>query len=120
MAIKDNRFFHVFWHKDVVKVLSKSYEVSTSKAKREGQMDDQKVLFRVAGITHGEIEMRNDSSMHYREVKFWLSKPLTLNLLREKIEKNETIGRIVLYGEAIRKLQRRIQNRNIIEEEFNG
>ncbi|MCS7199436.1 MAG: hypothetical protein N2327_01025 [Caldimicrobium sp.] len=58
--------------------------------------------------------------MHYREVKFWLSKPLTLNLLKEKIEKRETIGRIVLYGEAIRKLKRRIQNKNIIEGELNG
>lgn len=112
LVVKDDQTFHVFWCRDVVKVLSESYNIETSKARRKGQLDDQKVLFRAKGVTHGEIEMRNDSEAHYREVKFWLSKPLTFNLLKEKIKESETIGRIVLYGEAIKRLKKKIKNRN--------
>jgi hypothetical protein len=50
-----------------------------------GQYDDQKVVFKFEGKTIGEIEMRNDSEVHYREVKFWLHKALSLELLIKKI-----------------------------------
>ncbi len=42
---------------------------------------------------------------HYREVKFWLYKGLTFNLLKSKIKKSENYDKkIILYGNAIRKL----------------
>ncbi|MGB9721984.1 MAG: hypothetical protein ACPL28_10970 [bacterium] len=72
LVIKEKEIFHVFWSREVVEVLINNYEVENSKAKGKNQIDDQKVIFKVSGKTHGEIEMRNDSDVHYREVKFWL------------------------------------------------
>ncbi len=49
--------------------------------------------------------MRNDSHVHYREVKFWLDKRLTFNLLITHISKRENLNnKIILYGKAISKL----------------
>ncbi len=67
------------------------------------QMDDQKVIFRLSDrdITLGEIEMRNDSGVHYREVKFWMDREKTLNLLKDKIKSaKKKSERILTYGKA--------------------
>ncbi|MGQ9534055.1 MAG: hypothetical protein ACUVTF_02320, partial [bacterium] len=67
----------------------------------------QKVVFKVDGKTHGEIEMRNDSDVHYREIKFWLDKNLTCNLLKAQIKQVKSLTqRIFLHGKAIIKLSR--------------
>jgi hypothetical protein len=111
LVIKEGVIFHVFWNREVVKVLTNNYEVENSKARGKNQIDDQKVVFKVSGKTHGEIEMRNDSDVHYREVKFWLDKKLTLDLLKLHINKSKKItDRIILYGKAINKLSK-IYNR---------
>jgi len=63
------------------------------------------VVFKVSGKTCGEIEMRNDSEVHYREVKFWLDKKLTFDLLTSQITRKRKLSeRITLYGKAINKL----------------
>lgn len=116
LVIKEKNIFHVFWNKEVVEVLANNYEVGNSKARGKDQFDDQKVVFKVEGKTHGEIEMRNDSEVHYREVKFWLDKRLTFDLLRSKITKNKRFidKKIILYGKAIVKLSKIIsKKRNI-------
>lgn len=111
LVVKEENLFHIFWSKEVVKVLSDYYEVENSKARSKNQFDAQKVIFKVSGKTHGEIEMRNDSEVHYREIKFWLDKKLTFNLLKSKIKGTKNITeRIVLYGKAINKLSK-IQNK---------
>jgi hypothetical protein len=105
LVIKERDVFHVFWNRDVVEALKDSYEVENSKARGLNQMDDQKVVFKVAGKTHGEIEMRNDSDVHYREIKFWLSKKLTFELLTSKIKDYHILNeKGILYGKAIKKL----------------
>ncbi len=107
LVIKEKNIFHVFWSGEVVDILTKNYELANSKAKGKGQIDDQKVLFKVSGKTHGEIEMRNDSEVHYREVKFWLDKKLTFALLTSQIkEAKDFNNRIILYGKAIKKLMK--------------
>jgi hypothetical protein len=107
LVIKEGRIFHVFWNRDVVEILSNNYKVENSKARQRGQMDDQKVVFKVEGKTHGEIEMRNDSEIHYREIKFWLSKELTLNLLKNNVKRVKDFNeKIKLYGKAINKLSK--------------
>lgn len=107
LVIKEGRFFHIFWNRDVVEVLSKNYEVENSKARGKDQIDDQKVVFKVSGKTHGEIEMRNDSDIHYREIKFWLDRNLTLNLLKLQIKKVKNFtDRIFLYSKVINKLSK--------------
>jgi len=70
---------------------------------QSGQVDDQKVTFKFndGGTTIGEIEMRNDSDVHYREVKFWMDREKTLDLLRLKINTKKSIGdKIITYGKA--------------------
>ncbi|BAU23777.1 hypothetical protein THC_1411 [Caldimicrobium thiodismutans] len=111
LVIKEDEFFHVFWGKQVIEVLTENYEVENSKARGKNQMDDQKVIFKVNGKTYGEIEMRNDSDIHYREIKFWIDKKLTFNLLKSNINKIKKLNdRIILYGKAINKLAK-IHNR---------
>jgi hypothetical protein len=100
-VIKENEIFHLFSSRDVVDSLSEVYEVENSTARRKGEMESQKVVFKVNGITNGEIEMRNDSDVHYREIKFWLDKKKTLNILKEKIKEGKKYNDfIVVYGKA--------------------
>lgn len=107
LVVKDGKLFHVFWQKDVIDILKTNYTVENSKARNKNQIDKQKVVFKVNGKTHGEIEIRNDSNIHYREVKFWLDKVKTLNLLQNSIQPKEIINKnIILYGTAIRKLKK--------------
>jgi hypothetical protein len=92
----------------VIEVLSNNFQVENSKAKTKNQMDDQKVIFKVRGKTYGEIEMRNDSEIHYREVKFWLDKNATFKLLVSSIKPSKNFNeRIILYGTAIKKLSKK-------------
>jgi hypothetical protein len=112
LVIKEKGIFHVFWNEDVVKILSNNYVVENSKARTENQLDDQKVVFKVENKTHGEIEMRNDSEIHYREVKFWLSKKLTFNLITSKIDQSKHINdKIIAYGKAVNKLSKILNKR---------
>ncbi len=112
LVIKEEGIFHVFGNKEVVNTLVNNYEVENSKAKGKNQLDDQKVIFRVKGKTHGEIEMRNDSDIHYREVKFWLDKKLTFNLLKLEIRGTKNFNeKIVLYGKAVSKLLKGKRNK---------
>ena len=93
LVVKDHNDFYIFDSKDVVKTFVNNFSVTTSKARRIGEYDDQKVVFKCFNVSIGEIEMRTDSKVHYKEVKFWLNKPLTLKLLMENIpllDKNDT------------------------------
>ncbi|MEW6481441.1 MAG: hypothetical protein AB1397_00275, partial [bacterium] len=81
--------------------------VENSKARRITQMPNQKVIFKINQRTCGEIEMRNDSEVHYREIKFWLSKIHIVNLLFEKIVPiKQHSNKILVYGKAIKKFGR--------------
>ncbi len=100
-VIKENEIFHLFSSRDVVDSLSEVYEVENSTARRMDETENQKVIFKVNGITNGEIEMRNDSAVHYRQIKFWLDKKKTLNLLKEKVKESKKHNDfIIIYGNA--------------------
>ncbi|HPP87982.1 MAG TPA: hypothetical protein PLM75_09005 [bacterium] len=108
LVIKNDNKFNVFYNEDVVNILKSNFEVENSKAKTQNQMDNQKVLFKINNKTCGEIEMRNDSDIHYREIKFWLSKKLTFELLISKIENIKILKnqKLIFYGqETIKKLK---------------
>jgi hypothetical protein len=108
LAIKDKNLFHVFYNDDIIDLLTRLFTVENSKAKAKNQLDDQKVIFKIDSKTYGEIEMRNDSDVHYREVKFWLDRNLILSLLIDRIQPNKKLNeRIILYGRAINKLLKR-------------
>lgn len=106
LSIKHENKYHVFSSKDVVKVLSENFTVQNSQARQRGQTSNQKVIFKV-DKTYGEVEMRNDSPVHYREVKFWLAKKLALDLLLNKINfKRNYNERVLIYGNANKKFGR--------------
>ena len=111
LVVKDKEKFHVFWGRDVVDTLTENFKVENSKAKISLQLDDQKVVFKFSGKTIGEIEMRNDSDIHYREVKFWLGKNQTLNLLKSKIpQKRKVKENLILYGTTINKIKKYLKS----------
>lgn len=121
LVIKHDEVFHVFWGREVVRVLERVFEVENSKAKGAGQTDDQKVIFKASGKTYGEIEMRNDSELHYREVKFWLDKKLIFALLKSEIGQSHAFNdRIILYGKAIRKLSKTPKKKGQPKQKRNG
>lgn len=62
--------FYIFSNDDVVRVLTENVEVTNSIAMRRTDTPNQKVLLKYNGINLGEIEVRNDSVTHYREMKF--------------------------------------------------
>lgn len=103
LTIKENSIFHIFDAREVIETIDASIGVFNSKAGQIGQVDDQKVTFKLHsdGTTIGEIEMRNDSDIHYREIKFWMDREKTLDLLRSKITNKKQVGNsIITYGKA--------------------
>ena len=103
LTVLDDGKFHVFRSKDVVQTMGEVFDVVNSKARSEGQHDDQKVLFRVDGKNVGELEMRNDGPPHYREVRFNMNKDPCMDLLRANISKREPFNDdVLMYGTAIR------------------
>lgn len=113
LSIKDGSKFHVFSSVDVVRILAENLTVENSYAKTEKQVDRQKVIFKKQK-TFGEIEMRNDSEKHYRQVKFWFDKKLVTNLLIDFFEnedKRKFGDNIVVYGRAIKKFGKWIKNK---------
>lgn len=83
LAVKDGAEFHVFHRADALAVLGRM-TAENSRKRGRGQADCQKTVFKWAGRTVGEIEIRTDRD-NYRLAKFWMSKPLTLGLLRDNI-----------------------------------
>lgn len=107
-TIKEGEFFHVFEGNEVVRLINQSTRVENSKSKLIGQMDDQKVIFKLIhnSKTIGEIELRNDSDVHYKEMKFWMDREKTLNLLKENIKTSKIrYKRVVVHGQAISKFR---------------
>lgn len=101
LTVKQDGKFHIFLNKDVVDVFGENLEVCNSKAISVGHVAEQKVLFRYNGINLGELEMRNDSKIHYREVRFNMIKPKVMELLFGKIPLTSTYNEHVLvYGNA--------------------
>jgi hypothetical protein len=95
--------FHVFWSKEVERVMTENLEVCNSKARQKDHFSDQKVVFRYKGKNLGEIEMRNDSPIHYREIRFNMVKPRAMNLLFDNISlKKQYNANVLVYGEAIK------------------
>jgi len=95
--------FHIFKNNEVINILSDNIVAENSKARQDNQFNNQKVVFKYDDVAIGEIEMRNDSNVHYRQVKFWLGRDKTFSLLTKNINKKEEMcSRIFVYGQAIK------------------
>ncbi len=103
LTVLENGKYHVFWGKEVERVMAENLEVGNSKAILKGQFAEQKVIFRYEGKNLAELEMRNDSPIHYREIRFNMIKPKAIKLLSDKILLRKDFNdKVVLWGEAIR------------------
>lgn len=107
LTVKQDGIFHVFLNHDVIDVLGDNLEVCNSRAISAGQMPEQKVLFRYNGKNLGELEMRNDSEIHYREVRFNMIKPKVMAVLFAKIPMTKKFSdKVLIYGNASRRFGR--------------
>lgn len=96
--------FHIFHYLDVINILSANLIVDNSKARNPNQNNDQKVIFQIDGKGVGEIEVRNDSDVHYREIKFRLNAQKIINILVSNSKKSfEFSNNVILYDKAINK-----------------
>lgn len=103
LTVLHHEKFHVFWGKEVDAVMADYLEVANSSARQAGQMPEQKVLLKYDGVNLGEIEMRNDSPVHYREIRFNMYKKKAMNLLLDKIPAVRTFNeKVIVHGEAAR------------------
>jgi hypothetical protein len=102
LAVKDGDIFHVFLNKDVIKMLGSKLEVVNSRAISAGQFPEQKVLFRYKGMNVGELEMRNDSERHYKEIRFNMIKPKVMELLFMIPMTKKYSKKVLIYGDAIK------------------
>lgn len=103
LTVYDNNKFHVFWGKEVEQVMANNLEVTNSQAIQAGQFPEQKVIFKYEGTNLAELEMRNDTPAHYREIRFNMIKPKAMKLLYSKITlKKNYNNKVILYGQAIK------------------
>ena len=100
LTVKVGGNFHVFLNRDVVGLLGKELEVCNSRAISSGNMPEQKVLFRYEGVNVGELEMRNDSRVHYREIRFNMLKPRVMQLLLMLPMNRQFSKKVLVYGNA--------------------
>lgn len=105
LTIKHEGKFHVYANQDVIQAMGRAFTVENSAAKKSGDFPEQKVLFKCDGKNVGELEMRNDSKSHYREVRFNMHKDGVIGLLREYggFESKEYSRDVLVYGSAIKK-----------------
>ena len=104
LTVLHNGKYHVFHHKDVCRVMSEQLTVTNSEGKYKGQTPEQKVVLKYQGVNLGEVEMRNDSQTHYREIRFNMIKPKAMSLLFDNILTKENYSdSIIVYGEAIKR-----------------
>jgi hypothetical protein len=98
----DQKYFHLFSAEDVVRLLSTKLGIENSRARGRGQMDAQKVIFRYRNKNVGEIEIRTDSNIHYRQAKWRFNSPAILSLLQSNLEVTLVADRQTsVYGSAI-------------------
>lgn len=101
LTIKQDGRFHVFLNKDVLRVFSENLEVTNSKAISQNQVAEQKVLFRYRGKNLAELEMRNDTAVHYREIRFNMIKPRAVELLFAELPiTSEYNDKVAVHGNA--------------------
>ena len=107
LTIKHDGKFHVFLSDDVLDVFSTNLKVANSRAISAGQIAEQKVIFQYKGLNLAELEMRNDTKTHYREIRFNMLKPKAMALLLENIPVTKEFNeKVLVYGNASKKFGR--------------
>ena len=108
LTVKHEWIFHVFYYKDVISVLSEYFTVENSQARSLWQVSEQKVVLRYDWRNVWEIEMRNDSPKHYREIRFNMMKKRFMDLILDKIiNKRQYNDKVIVYWEWIKRFGHR-------------
>jgi hypothetical protein len=103
IAIKKGSVFLVFEKEDVLKILSKNLLIENSVSgnrKTDLNIDGQKVIMKTT-VNIIEIEIRNDSDKHYRQVRFNMNKVKALQLLEENCIQKSNIGKQIIFMKMI-------------------
>lgn len=112
LTVYQENKFHVFWGNEVEQIMTDNFEVTNSRARQSGQFPEQKVIFKFEGTNLAELEMRNDSPTHYREIRFNMYKPKAIKLLFSKITLRQNYNeKVILYGEAIKHFGRWVKTK---------
>lgn len=103
LTVYQNNKFHVFWGKEVEQIMADNLIITNSQARIAGHFPEQKVIFKYNGLNLAELEMRNDSPIHYREIRFNMYKPKAVGLLMSKITTVKNFNeKVIVYGDAIK------------------
>ncbi len=107
LTVYDDKKYHVFFNDDVINVLGENFTIDNSQVRAKGQVAEQKVLFKYNDNNVGELEMRNDSDIHYQEVRFNMLKDKFMEILYSYIKDTQEFNNNVsLYGQAIKRFGR--------------
>ena len=107
LTVRHENIYHVFSRTDVIKAFSDAVIIENSQARSANQVPEQKVIFKYEGVNLAELEMRNDSPIHYRQIRFNMIKPRMMKLLLKEIPFKSKFNKDVLvYGEASKKFGR--------------
>lgn len=100
-TIHRDDFFHVYWSAEVVDVMAEHFTVENSTS-RAPNPDCQKVLFKFNNNNAIELEMRNESARHYRQIRLNIIAKKCFELLRTHIPGGQPyLGKpIISYGQA--------------------
>lgn len=102
LTIHREDLFHVYWSEEVVDVMAKHFTVENSTSRGDAP-DCQKVLFKFNNNNAIELEMRNDSPQHYREIRLNLIANKCFLLLSTHIQGGQPYidKPIISYGQAV-------------------
>ena len=98
--------FHIFHKDDVIRALMSDVTFANSRAIKAGDVPEQKVVLKSsiagrAGRQIGEIEIRNDSKVHYRQAKFRLRSEDVMKILKSHLPPPARMSNwICTYGKA--------------------
>ena len=102
LTIHRDNMFHVYWSKEVIDVMGEHFTVGNSTSLGSNP-DCQKVLFKFNSNNAIELEMRNDSPQHYREIRLNLIASKCFELLSTHIQGGQSYmdKPIISYGQAV-------------------
>ena len=104
LTVKEKEVFHVFWGRQIINLFISRVDVVNSRAISYHQTPEQKVVFKYESFNLGEIEMRNDTPIHYREIRFNMLKRKFMEMVFDNIKLKAKYNEFVyVYGDAIHK-----------------
>ena len=102
---QNKKHFHVFHKDDVIKALCSDLTLANSRKIKTKDTPEQKVVLqsKLARKQAGQIELRNDSQQHYKEMKFRLEAEVIAQILLNSIKPSKQLKpNVTVYGKATR------------------